>query len=123
MKCAMHQTTAIGICSHCGIAICDQCSYLQENNRLTCSPACMKMARQLDKATEMLLKQSKRAFQNTAVFMLIMGLLFIFTGFYIYFVVSNTPLGGFVLVAGMIFSMVAPFYLRVVKREEGVVEE
>ena len=123
MKCTMHKTQATGICSHCGIAICEQCSYLRENNRLTCSPACMKRARQLDKATEMLLKQNKSGYQTAAVFFLVAGLLFILTGIYFYFVLNNVPLTGFLLAAGIIFSMIAPFFLRVVKQEDEVIKE
>src|SRR5215813_13419543 len=40
MKCLAHKSEAIGVCAHCGRAVCPDCVQGANTSRLVCSTAC-----------------------------------------------------------------------------------
>ncbi|HEU6448151.1 MAG TPA: hypothetical protein VFV23_06930 [Verrucomicrobiae bacterium] len=57
MKCATHNSEAIGVCAHCGRAVCPDCTK-SSAKQLTCSTDCAEALARNEKAMELILQKS-----------------------------------------------------------------
>jgi len=72
MKCAPHQTEAIGVCVYCGRAMCANCAKAA-SKRLVCSPDCAAALARTDEAMASLLRKSMQSAQASAFYSYLCG--------------------------------------------------
>jgi hypothetical protein len=68
VKCAKHQSEAVGICAYCGRAMCADCAKPAAAPRLVCSDACATALARNDQALQSLLKKSSQNAQASAFY-------------------------------------------------------
>lgn len=75
MKCATHNSEAVGVCVHCGRALCAVCAPPVSAQRLTCSENCATALAQNEKALAALLQKHQQSARINAFFYLLCGAL------------------------------------------------
>ena len=73
MKCAVHNSEAIGVCAFCGRAICAACAQPPAGQRLTCSDACAAALARDDRAIRLILQKSVQSARANAVYSFLCG--------------------------------------------------
>ncbi|HTX22140.1 MAG TPA: hypothetical protein VMD27_09845 [Candidatus Aquilonibacter sp.] len=73
MKCAAHNSEAIGICAYCGRALCDVCAKPSAAQRLTCSDNCAAALARDDQAMQSILQKSVQSARANAVYSYLCG--------------------------------------------------
>src|SRR5471032_1441572 len=73
MKCLTHNSEAIGICVHCGRALCADCAKTSATERMTCSDNCAKALVRNDKALELILQKSLQSARASAFYSYLCG--------------------------------------------------
>jgi hypothetical protein len=74
MKCVKHEAEAVGVCAHCGRALCAACAPAVPL-RLTCSKSCTAALTQNEKALQALLRKHLQGARINAFFYLLCGVL------------------------------------------------
>ena len=75
MKCAAHHSEAIGVCVHCGRALCAECSKLSASQRLICSDACAAALARNDEAMQLILQKSLQNARASAFYLFLCAVL------------------------------------------------
>jgi hypothetical protein len=75
MKCAVHHTDAIAVCTHCGRAVCAECAKVSPSKRTVCSDACAAALTQGEAALQTLLQKNQQTARINAFFYLLCGVL------------------------------------------------
>jgi len=73
MKCAAHNSEAMGICAYCGRAVCSDCAKPLPTKRLTCSAECADALLKNDKAVESILQKSLQSARASAFYSYLCG--------------------------------------------------
>jgi hypothetical protein len=73
MKCAIHQSEAIGFCIYCGRAVCSLCAESRAGQRLVCSAQCAAALARAGQATELLLQKSLQSARASAFYSYLCG--------------------------------------------------
>jgi hypothetical protein len=68
MKCLAHNSEAVGICAHCGRALCADCAKLSATQRMTCSDSCAAALARNDKALQLILQKSFQSARASAFY-------------------------------------------------------
>jgi hypothetical protein len=68
MKCLTHNTEAVGICAHCGRALCADCARPGATKRMTCSDNCAAALARNDKALQLILQKSLQSARASAFY-------------------------------------------------------
>jgi hypothetical protein len=69
MKCHLHNSNeAIGVCAHCGRALCRECVTSPAPLRLACSTACAEETKRLETAIELLVERSTQNARASAAY-------------------------------------------------------
>ena len=58
MKCAKHNSEAIGVCIYCGRALCAECAQSPASTRMVCSDNCAAALIRNDEAMQIILQKS-----------------------------------------------------------------
>jgi hypothetical protein len=73
MRCLSHKSEAIGICSYCGRAVCDECAHAIQAERITCSEHCATALRRNEVALQAMLRQGKQNAKASAFYCYLCG--------------------------------------------------
>ena len=68
MKCAAHNSEAVGICAYCGRALCADCARPSAMERMTCSDKCATALARDDKALQLILQKSSQSARASAFY-------------------------------------------------------
>lgn len=69
MKCHLHSSSeAVGVCAHCGRALCPECATGVAPAPLACGPACAEQAERLTTAVQLLVERSRQNARASAVY-------------------------------------------------------
>lgn len=68
MKCFKHPNDAVGVCSYCGRAMCNECVTLPKAPRLTCSVECLGALARSDGIMQVLLDKSAQTARASAFY-------------------------------------------------------
>jgi hypothetical protein len=68
MKCAKHDSEAIGVCTFCGRGLCAECVTENSGPRLVCSTTCAETLLRNDKAIQSILSKSVQTARASAVY-------------------------------------------------------
>lgn len=77
MRCSVHNAEAIGICVHCGVALCPSCAIKTDNGRLTCSPKCEEAIATEEYVLKTILTKTTKGYHVNAFFCFLLGGLWI----------------------------------------------
>ncbi len=81
MKCCHHaETEAMGVCMHCGRALCADCAQHTPTNRLACSDACLMKLQEQEDSLTLLNTRTVTGYKAAAFLLLLCGLAFLGTG-------------------------------------------
>jgi hypothetical protein len=75
MKCAAHQTEAVGVCAWCGRAVCAACGSSSTSRRLVCSDDCAAALARDDRAMDLILRNSRQTAGASAFYSFLCGAL------------------------------------------------
>ena len=75
MKCAKHQTEAVGFCAYCGRAVCTECIHPGDAPRMICSENCAAALARADQAMAVILQKSLQSMRASAVYSFLCGAL------------------------------------------------
>ncbi|HXC36674.1 MAG TPA: hypothetical protein VNV43_12415 [Candidatus Acidoferrales bacterium] len=75
MKCAAHQTEAVGVCAWCGRAVCTACGSSSTSRRLVCSDDCATALAQEARAMDLILRKSRQTASASAIYSFLCGAL------------------------------------------------
>jgi hypothetical protein len=68
MKCAAHQSEAVGVCAWCGRAVCGICGKSSESRRLVCSDDCAASLAREARAMDLILRKSIQSARASAFY-------------------------------------------------------
>ena len=118
MKCATHHFEAVGVCVHCGRALCAICAPPAASQRLTCSENCATALAQNEKALSVLLQKHLQSVRINAFFYLLCGVLSIAGAVCANYYLPSPFLIWFCAGCGLIFS-VSGIWQWLAARERG----
>lgn len=73
MKCAAHNSEAVGICAHCGRALCAECARPGARERMACSEHCAAALARNDRALQLILQKSLQSARASAFYSYLCG--------------------------------------------------
>ena len=73
MKCATHQSEAVGVCVYCGRAMCAECGKFSNAQRFVCSNQCSEALARADQAVDLLLQKSLQSARASAFYSYLCG--------------------------------------------------
>src|SRR5689334_12509239 len=112
MKCSPHNLEAIAICVYCGRALCAQCVPASGIVRLTCSDGCAAGLARGERAIAMLLRQSLRNTQASAIYCYLCGGLSLVAAVVAWFMLPSPFLIIFTAGCGIVLVVCGIWYRR-----------
>ncbi len=117
MKCFRHSPVeAVGICAHCGRALCPECIPNAAAPSLTCSAACQEALSNGEKALALILQHSVRSAQASAFYCYLCGGLSAAAGVVAWFMLPSPFLILFTGGCGVALILSGVYYSRVGRR-------
>lgn len=114
MKCYSHpEADAVGVCIHCGKAVCKVCAQSSSSNRLVCSGDCAMALGKHEGAIELIRTKTLRQNRAGAYFCIFAGVVFGLFGIPHFFWRGFMPLAVFLVVMAVVMFVVAAILLRV----------
>jgi len=117
VKCAVHDTEAMGICAYCGRALCAACPRPADSARLVCSPACSAALSRSDQAVQLLLQKSVQNAQASAFYCYLCGGLSFSAAVGAHFVLPLPFLVYFSAACGVVFVVSGIWYGRTARKQ------
>jgi hypothetical protein len=117
MKCPQHQAEAIGVCVHCGRAMCAECSRSSSAQRFVCSDQCAAGLARADQAMEMLLQKSLQNARASAFYSYLCGGLSVAGTVGAWFYLPVPFLIWFTAGCSFIFILSGAYYSRIARKQ------
>lgn len=119
MKCAVHNSEAIGICAYCGRALCTDCAKPSATERMTCSDKCTVALTRNDKALQSILQKSLQSARASAFYSYLCGGLSVAAAVGAKFYLPSPFLIWFTAGCGVVFIASGFWYGRIAKKQTG----
>lgn len=117
MKCAKHAQEAIGVCVHCGRAVCPECEPSPSNSRLVCSETCTLSLQKADRAMQLLLQKSEQSLRANALYCYLCGVVSLLAALLAWFLLPLPFLVYFCLGCGVVLIISGFWYGRAAKKQ------
>jgi hypothetical protein len=117
MKCSKHGRDAIGICVHCGRALCPECCPDQSRTQLVCSEACAASLAKTSRALQTLLQKSEQSLRANALYCYLCGILSLLAALLAYFLLYVPFLVYFCVGCGVVLLISGFWYGRTAKKQ------
>jgi predicted nucleic acid-binding Zn ribbon protein len=119
MKCAAHNSEAVGICAYCGRAVCADCAKPSATQRLTCSENCATALTRNHKALQLILQKSFQSARASAFYSYLCAALSAAAAVGAHFYLPSPFLIYFTAGCSVVFIASGTWYGRIAKKQTG----
>jgi len=118
MKCLTHNSEAVGICAHCGRALCAECAKPGATERMTCSDNCATALARNDKALQLILQKSLQSARASSFYSYLCGGLSLAAAVGAHFYLSVPFLIWFTAGCGVVFIASGIWYGLIARKQK-----